>query len=283
MQVNTVSSNSVQSFGHNKPSKREMLEGFASLSDKQLQQLAIQKADEKYSDKKYRKTQNKLYYGIPIVAALSSAIAGTQLIKIPENLAKTENVERMGKFVADRARSIRFNRFVGGALAGTAAFAAFDLILKGKRQIERKNKTAGEFAQNHPFLSSMIGITAALGTIIAGGAGISKLAGKASSKINISSLRTLVKGKNLLNNSKILNKASELTAKAPALVKSFAKGALNIAPWLLVLGSFTNSISYSNNKTRAIYQNYDQLKTAQAQVREALDNEDAVQDIDDEE
>lgn len=273
MQVNSVSSNSVQSFGqHKKPTRQEMLEAFANLNDKQLQQLAIAKADKKYSEKKFRKTQNRIFYSIPIVGALASAITSPQLIKIPEALAKTENLERMGKFVADRARSIKFNRFVGGAVLGTAAFATFDLILKGKRHLENKNKTAGEFAKKHPFLSMLGGLAVTAGVLIGGGLGLSKLAGKASSKMGIGTLRRLAKGKNLLNNNKILNKTSELISKSPAIVKSFAKGALNFAPWLLVLGSLTNSISYSNGKTREIYKNYDHLKTAQAKVRETLEN-----------
>lgn len=281
MQVNSVSSNNVQSFGHRRPTQREMLEGFANLNDKQLQQLAIEKADEKFNEKKYRRTQHKFFYSIPIVGALASALTSTHIVNIPEALAKTENTARLGKFVADRARSIKLNHFVGAAALGTAAFATFDLIFAGKRQLEKKNKTARNFAQNHPFLSLVSGLAVTAGAIIAGGMGISKLAGKAS-KPSISRLRTLVKGKNFLNNNKVINKASKLISKAPQIVKTFAKSALNFAPWLLVLGSLTKSIGYSNGKTREIYKNYDQLKVAQTQVREALKAEEAQEaDIDD--
>ncbi len=277
MQVNSVSSNNIQSFGHRRrPIEREMLEGFANLNDKQLQQIAFDKADEKFNDKKYRRTQNRFFYSIPIVGALASALTSTHIVRVPEALAKAENAKRIGKFIADRARSVKFNHFVGAAALGTAAFATFDLIFAGKRQLEKKNKTARNFAQNHPFLSLVSGLAVTAGAILAGGMGISKLAGKASSKPSISTLRTLVKGKNFINNNKVLNKASKLVSKAPEIVKTFAKSALNFAPWLLVLGSLTKSISYSTGKTKEVYKNYEQLKTAQAQARDALALQDAV-------
>ena len=273
MQVNSVSQNNVQSFGNRKQEKMERMIVFANLNDKQLQQIALKKADEKYNAKDYNRKQNLLYYGIPIVSALAN-IQNPVLVNIPKNITP-KNVSRIEKFVADRARGIKFMQFGKSAILGTAAFAVFDLALRAKRKIDKKSETLSNFNKEHPFLSTIGNLAIATSAVLLGRAGLAKVAQKLPAKVDRNTLKLLVKGKNFLNNNKVINKVAEYAQKAPAVVKSFAKGTLNFAPWLLVLASFTNSINYSGNKTREIYKNYDQLKTAQAEVRAVLDDMDA--------
>ncbi|MGN0031248.1 MAG: hypothetical protein ACI37Q_04765 [Candidatus Gastranaerophilaceae bacterium] len=273
MQVNSVSQNNVQTFGNRKQDKMERMIAFANLNDKQLQQIALKKADEKYSAKDYNRKQNLLYYSIPIVSALAN-IQNPVLVNIPKNITP-KNISRIEKIVADRVRSVKLKNFGKSALLGTAAFAVFDMALRAKRKIDKKSETLSNFNKEHPFLATVGNLAIATSAVLLGRAGLAKVVQKLPTKLDRNTLKLLVKGKNFLNNNKVINKVVEAAQKSPELVKTFAKGALNFAPWLLVLGSFTNSINYSGNKTREIYKNYDQLKTAQAEVRAVLDDMDA--------
>ena len=273
MQVNSVSQNKVQSFGNRKQDKMERMIAFANLNDKQLQQIALKKADEKYSAKDYNRKQNLLYYSIPIVSALANFQAPT-LMALPKNI-KPENLDRIKHLMADRTRSVKLKNFGKSAILGTAAFAIFDLALRAKRKIDKKSETLTNFNKEHPFLSTVANLAIATSAVLLGRAGLAKVVQKLPTKLDRNTLKFLVKAKNFINNNKVINKVANYAQKAPEAVKTFAKGALNFAPWLLVLGSFTNSINYSGNKTREIYKNYDQLKTAQAEVRAVLDDMDA--------
>lgn len=277
MQVNSVSSRAVesqQSFGkrHRNVDKKtlelEALERFANMDDRELGMLAYKKASYSVNDKKHKRISNALYYSIPLAAGLAAAIKTPSKVLSKAGLVNTSRALRLGNFAAS-------------ALSWAGTFAAIDLIFAGKRKLDKASPTMNEFSTNHPILSTIATIGASIGAIFLAGKGISKLAGKLlpktagalSSKFSVKELRALAKTSDKLNNSKILNKVSEKLAKVPSAIKNFAKGVIDYSPILLICSSIAHSFNHQNVKTREVVRNYEELKVAQAQVREALENE----------
>ncbi len=265
MQVNSVSYNSVQSFGQHKPTQREYLEGFAALDDKDLRKIAYAKASNEVNDKKHRRISNAIFYSIPLAAGLAAAV------RTPSVLGKAAN----------RLRGAKLVNFATTALNWAGTFAVLDLVFGGKRVLERHSESARNFAKEHPILSTIGTIGAGIGLLFAGGKGVSKLADKALSKVRVKDLKNVIKANNKLNNSKILNSISAKLAKVPSSIKGFAKGLIEYGPVLLFVSHVTHSINHSNVRTRQTYKNYEELKDAQNQIKEVLGKADEAPEADD--
>lgn len=261
MQVNSVSSQPVQKFGH-RLTQREYLEGFAQLNDKDLQTLAAIKASNDVNDKKHRRISNAIFYSIPLAAGLDSAV---------KTLAKNPKMLRGNKLAA----------FAGTALSWAGAFAGIDLVFAGKRKLEQSNKAARGFAQEHPILSTIGGFAAAIGALALGSKGISKLKSKLLSNTVVRNeiFRNFVENSKKLNESRILNTAAEILKQVPSPIKNFGKGVIAYGPLLLVVGSITHSINHSNAKTKQVYKNYADLKTAQNELRNSLANREISKEV----
>jgi len=263
MQVNSVSSANVQSFGHRQKHQNytgaQMLTAFADMSDRDIQKLAYAKASKDVNDKRFNRVQNGIFYGIPIAFSLSAALSNsTKLLAKPGYL-----------------RGTKLAVFAGTAAKLVGAFLTFDLTMAGKRSLEKHSQKANDFASEHPFLSLAAGIGAFAGILALGSKGISKLSSKSSNKVSVSTLKTIVKINNKLNNNKVLNTISKGIDKVPSAIKSFSKGLLSWTPAMLIATSVMNTISHTNAKTGAAYRNYQLLKADQQQVREALERADA--------
>lgn len=263
MQVNSISSQNVetrQSFGQ-RNREREALERFAELDDRSIRHLAYQKASVDVNDKKHRRISSALYYNIPLAAGLAAAV-------------RTPAVKNM-------TRSLRLRNFGATALSWAATFAAIDLIFAGKRKLDKASPAVKDFSANHPIVSTLATIGASIGAIYLGGKGISKLAEKAlsksanaiSNKFTIKQLRSMAKLNQTLNNSKFLNSVSEQLAKVPSSLKNFAKGVVDYGPILLICSSIAHSFNHENVKARQVVNNYNDIKEAQANVRNILANE----------
>ena len=264
MLVNSISAQNVeskQSFGR-RNREREALERFADLDDRSIRQLAYQKASVDVNDKKHRRISSALYYNIPIVAGLAAAV-------------RTPAAKNM-------TRALRLRNFGATALSWAATFAAIDLVFAGKRKLDKASPAVKDFSANHPIVSTLATIGASIGAIYLGGKGVSKLAEKVmaksanaiSNKFSIKQLRGMAKLNNALNNNKALNYVAEKMAKVPSSLKNFAKGVLDYGPILLICSSIAHSFNHENVKARQVVKNYEQIKEAQANVRDALDNED---------
>ena len=276
MQVNSLSSRNVepkQTFGRRlsredrAAMEREALEQFANLNDRQLQQLAYMKASYNVNDKKHKRISNALYYSIPLAAGLAAAI------RTP---AKTLSA----KGLVNSSRALRLGNFAASALSWAGTFAAIDLIFGGKRQLDKSSPAVREFSEKHPIISTIATIGASIGAIFLAGKGISKLAkkvlpkasGTLSKTFSTKELRAVAKVSDKLNNSKILNWASEKLTKVPSAIKNFAKGVIDYGPILLICSSIAHSFNHQNVKAKEVVMSYEQIKDAQDQVRTALAN-----------
>lgn len=259
MQVNSVSTsvvNANQSFGR-RNLDREYLEQFAELDDKSLKQLAYQNAAYKVNDKKHKRISNALYYSIPIAAGLA-AIVRTPA-KIVAEIAKKAKIS---------PRTVKFNNFAGTALNWAGTFLAIDLVFGAKRKLDKSSKTVNEFSNNHPILSTLATIGVTIGAMFAAGKGISKLAAKAP-KARVDKMMNAL-DKKLVNN-KVLNKMSEKLSKVPSAIKNITKGVIDFGPLLLICSSIAHSFNHQNVKASETVKVYDELKTAQSQIRTILD------------
>lgn len=257
MQVNSVSLNSTSS----KPAFKSFqsdVETLAMLDDNTVRKIAYAKASHDVNDKKHKRITNALYYSIPLAAGLAAAV-------------------RTPKF-SKYTRSLKLNNFVATTLNWAGTFAVIDLVFGAKRRLDRKNPTMNEFTKNHPVVSTLATIGASIGAIFALGKGASKLTSKFASKLTFKDLRSAVTFNNKLNNNKFLNKASEKLAKVPAGIKGFAKGVLDYAPMLLIFSSIAHSFGHERVKATEYQNNYRDIKTAQAMIREGLSNRQQVKE-----
>lgn len=283
MQVNSLSSRTVepqQSFGHRRSKaerqralEREAFEQFADMDDQTLKQLAYMKASYSVNDKKHKRISNALYYSIPLAAGLAAAV---------KNPVKALSA----KGLVNSSRALRLGNFAASTLSWAGTFAMIDVIFGGKRQLDKASPAVREFSEKHPIASTIATIGASIGAIFLAGKGISKLVNKmmpkASSTLSktfsTKELRAVAKVSDKLNNSKILNWTSAKLAKVPSAIKNFAKGVIDYGPILLICSSIAHSFNHQNVKAREVVKGYEELKDAQAQVREKLANDELPSD-----
>lgn len=254
MQVNSVSLNNAGSKTSFK-SMRDELETLAALDDKQVRQIAYAKASHDVNDKKHKRIDKALYASIPVAAGLAAAVT------------RTPNV---GKYT----RALRLNNFLGTALNWAGTFLAIDLVFGAKRKLEKSNPSMNEFSQNHPVLSTLGAIGASLAAIWGLGKGssklVSKIVSKASPKQTKAADKMFEKFVTKLNKNKTLNNISKQLGKVPSGIKNFAKGVLDYSPLLLIVSSIAHSFGHEKVKTQEYANNYRDIKTAQAMVRQGL-------------
>lgn len=263
MQVNSITPVSVQSkssFG-NRDFSRQILEEFANADDKALKQAALQKASIDVNDKKHRRISNVLYY------SFAPAIGLAAMIEKP-----AEAVSKLAKI--STSRSLRLKNFAGNTIGAAIALLGVDLVMRGVAKLENSSDKIRKFTKDHPVMSFLATAGTGIGALTLLGAGALKLQNLVKSKpVKFATKKLAYQINNKLNNSKILNKASELLTKVPSAIKGFAKGAAAWAPLLLVLANINHSFNHAKAKTVETAKNYTQLKEAQTQVRMALANE----------
>lgn len=263
MQVNSIKSVSVQSkssFGDRNVS-REILEDFANADDRTLRQAALQKAAIDVNDKKHKRISNALYF------SFAPAIGLAAMIEKPANA-----VSKLAKISTSRA--LRLKNFAAHTFGAALALLGVDLTLKGAAKLEKSSDNVRNFTNEHPIISFLATAAAGIGAISLLATGALKLQNVVKSKpAKFGTKKLAVKLNNKLNNSKVLNKASELLTKVPSAIKGFTKGVISWSPLLLVLTSMNHSFNHARVKTAVAAQNYTQLKVAQDQVRTALENE----------
>lgn len=263
MHVNSISAGSSvnQSFGQSN------IERLANLSEEDIRKLSYKKASHDVNDKKHKRITNTLYYSLPLAAGIAAAI---------RNPGKAEAVIKAGKKATKNinlGRAIRFNNFVSTVASWGVTLLAVDAIFGGKRALDKHVKSVGDFSKEHPILS----VLGTMGVATVAMLGFGKLYTKGLNKL-VSTLpkekldKAAVELAQKLNKNKVLNGISKKLAKVPSGIKNFAAGVIDYSPMLLVATSIVHSFSHQNAKNLEVQNNYRDLKIAQAQAREYLEN-----------
>lgn len=244
MQVYSVNSSNLklnQSFGNG-----DFQEQFAQLSDRELRQIAYNKASHDVNDRRHRRLDNAIINSIPLAAGVAAAAA-----------AKTN---RIGKLAA----------FGLGTASWAIPFAIVDATFGLKHFVDKKIKAFGDFSKENPFLS----LVGAVGASFLGFAlfrkGANVVLDKYGAKIMAKSKPFVNKLSKALDSSKVLNKAEDVLKKVPSSLKEFSKTALDWAPWALFFTSIAHSISHDKARNAQFEHNYVTLKTAQQNIREDI-------------
>lgn len=266
MQVNSVSLNNPSAKPAFKAATREQLEAFADLDDKAIRQLALTKTSHEVNDKKHNRIKRALYWSIPLAAGIAAATASPGKI-----------VSKLG---TNFSRSARLTNFAAQTLSWAGTFLAIDAVFGAKSQMDKHIPSMKKFTQEHPVVALLGTVGAAIGTMFGLRYGAGKLFAKfAPAKTPVKTLKSFINFNSKLNNSKVLNKTSELMAKVPSALKNFGQGVLNWSPMLLIFGSLTHSMNHEKVKTQQFVNNYQNMKGAQAVVREGLAMQDAVEEM----
>lgn len=266
MQVNSISS-----ANSTRPSFKSFesdVEALARLDDKTIRKIAYAKASHDVNDKKHKRITNALYYSIPLAAGLAAAVKKPAPIKLVKSV--------------DLSRFARLNNFASTTLGWAATFLAIDGVFATKRYLDKKVPDMNEFSKNHPVLSTLGTVGVAIAAIAGLIKGSSKLVSKIFSKMSPKTAKdidkTTIKIARKLNNNKLLNSISKQLAKVPSSLKNFAKGTLDYAPLLLIVSSIAHSFSHERVKAAEFQNNYNDIKNAQALVRQGIAIKEAVEE-----
>lgn len=259
MQVNSVSLANANS----KPvfkGPREDLEDFAYMDEESTRNLALARTSKDVKDKKHKAISRALYLAAPLSGGLAAACS------VPSKV-----LTKVGGVNVSRATRIAAG--AAGALRLGALFLGIDAIFALKNKIDNSSETMREFSQKHPLMSFFGTVAASFAAFYGLKHGAAALSKKLPStgKHPMKAVRSLLKFSEKLNNSKILNKASEITAKVPAFVKTATKSVLDWGPVLFILAHFSHDVSHKREKAIAFQDNYNQIKGEQAVIRAALD------------
>jgi len=269
MQVNSISSNDVQSFGQKKGYKapenmiaeRRVLEMLANADNRQLQHLAVKDASAAAHGKAHERAHRVVWYNLPLVAGLAAVVGNPA--KASAKALFSPRMKNLGTFA--------------GVTAGVAfGLALINAVFAGIQKLGSSFEATRKFDKNHPILSIAGTIGAAYGVFSLAGAGISKLIERASEHIKPSVVDKAMKkavafDKKLVNNG-VLNSISNVISKTPASVKNAAK---KFAPFIIpsmIVFDLAQMLGYSANKNSIAYKKYDELKTAREEARNILND-----------
>lgn len=255
MQVNSVSLSSNANNTAFKASLEEQV--FASLKDRDLRNMAWAKASKDVNDRKHRRIDNALLLTLPLAGGLSAVAQ-----KFPP--------EAVAKFGAHNMRAVKFARFGLISASWAAGLAALGALWGTKDYLAKKI----DIIKNNPVISSIATFAAGFGVLAGvdrlGAKGLVKLINSVDGKKVLPHLR---KARNLLNDSKILNKASEFMAKFPSPIKDMARGTATLAPLLVIGTQIGHIFGHQNVRAKVAQRNYEELKQAQENIRENIIDE----------
>lgn len=259
MQVNAVSLNNVESFGSRKYKKdhqeneysklySKVIDDLPNASDEDLKKLAIKDAAIAVNDKKHKRINNALYWSLPVVGGLATVVRNPVKGRLG-NLAK----------------------FSGANASWLGTFLLIDGIFAVKNKVSKNSDTVRKFDQNHPIISLGLTIGASIGAVALALTGGSRLANKAIKAVkpeNAEKLTNIVtKLDKVLENSKVLNTISKGIDKVPSSLKGLAKGIIDWAPMMMIIGQLSHSFNHAAVKNNVANQNYAELKIARDEAR----------------
>ncbi len=269
MQVNAVSLNNVESFGSRKkrdfsyddvpkggfiPAATKVLDDLPNASDEDLVKLAKLHASYDVNDRKHKRINDALYWGLPVVGGLAAVV---------------RNPAKAGTFMSARLGNL--TKFAGATASWLGTFLLMDGIFAVKNKVSKNSDTVRKFDQNHPFLSFALTAGAALGAVTLAIAGGSKLAPKVLNAIKPETaakftevVTKLDKG---LEKSKVLNKISKGMDKVPSALKGLAKGIIDWAPMMMIIGQVTHACNHAAVKNNVAAQHYAELRELRDEAR----------------
>lgn len=267
MQVGAVSLNNKINF---KASEEEF--HFATLKDRDLGQIAYDQACKQVNDKRHKRIDNALFYSLPVVAGLS-----TLAKKLPPLMQGETPALSIFAPVA-KVRGLKLLR--AGAVTGlwAAALGALALVAGAENWVIKKSESVRNFVQEHPVISTVGSLVAAVGAVY----GANRISGKVLYKLIPSVEKNLTKMTYLdkvLNNSKILNSAEKLIAKIPPSIKSIGATVLNWSPFVVMGTQIAHYFGHEHVKNKQAYKNYNELKEAQDNIRQNIIEEAVYQDV----
>ncbi len=262
MQVGSVSSSNYAHSNTFKGSPEEEI--FARLKDRDIRQIAWKKASIDVNDKKHRNIDRAIICSLPLAGGIAAAAA-----ELPAGIGKSARITRLGRFGVATAM------YTAGLLAVKAVWDSKDFLAK-------KSQTVKNFVTENPVISTLAALAVGFAAIVGVNRGGNKLITKAAQMLDKKGLsgKVIEQSRQLskaLNESKILNKASEFLKKVPAPIKEVGKVAAEFAPWIVIGTQFSHSYGHQQVKANVASKNYDELKEAQAIIRQDLAAEKAVE------
>jgi len=255
MQVSSVSLSSNARNTAFLASPQEQL--FATLKDHDLRNMAWAKASRDVNDRKHHRLDNALFLTLPLAGGLSA-------------IAQKFPPEAVAKFGTHNMRAVKFARFGLISASWAAGLTALGALWGAKDYLAKRV----DIIKNNPVISSIATFAAGFGVL----AGVDKLGTKGLVKVieKVDSKKVLPylrKARNVLNESKVLNKASEFMAKFPSPIKDIARSTATLAPLLVIGTQIGHIFGHQSVKNRVAQRNYEELKQAQENIRQDIADE----------
>lgn len=273
MQVNLVSLNNFKGQRvDGSITREEVLRAMYSLDNETIAKMAYVQTFDKKSQKRHNLISNAIMWSIPVAAGVAAGVRKPSVTNL-KDLAKLTRAKLPN---LDISRFMRLRNFAATTLSWGGTFAMIDLIFGAKHQLEKHSETSRKFSEKYPLLSMLGTVGVSIAALYGARFGAVKLISKKypqGFKLAAKDIKSLKNVSAKLNNSKVLNKTSELLDKVPSAIKEFSKGVLNWSPLLLVLTSIGHNAAYSKNKNIQYIKNYNNLKELQATALDALSNE----------
>lgn len=249
----------ISSYNKGFTGKRDRIDEAIVQDDKVIRDYAYYQSMKKVQDKKHKKLANALWYSIPVVAGISTAL-----------LTRGKS-SMFGKEVSGLAAKV--SNGIKAALPWAITLGIADTVIGAKNYVTNNSPTARQVENKHPFMSLLGTLGVGLAALIYAPRGFAKLYNKIGPK-------TMAKlGNGFQNAGNVINKikapkfaqniTSKLSEKAPSALKSATKSILYAAPEALLIGSLFHSINHSYNRNNEFNKNYSGMKEAQLNLAKA--------------
>lgn len=237
--------------------------GFTSKRDEMIAQddnyirtLALHKTLKKVNPERNRKINNAMFYSIPVVAGLSTAL----LTKGKTTLLTKELSGKAAKFAGGLKAAVGWGLFIGIA----------DAVIGSKHLLSKKSETVNEFEKKNPVLSFFGTLGVAMAALYYAPKGISKLISKIKPETMAKITGKIGKAGEKINKSTTLETIAKpvrsLIKKTPSAIKEAGKVALSWAPDALLLGTLIHSLSSGYRESSEYSRNYSNLKEKQLNI-----------------
>ncbi len=258
MQTQAIGANLTPNFTARRHS-RENIDNFINADDIEIRRQALAFANDVTDNKKHRKVSNAMFASVPLVAGLASAI-----------LTKGDSTF-LSKPVSGVAAKIG-NGIKTGAV-WSLLLGSVSLVGKASRELSKDSESVRKFNSDHPFLSFVAAVGAAVLTMTAGIKGLNYVASKLKPS-QVFSIRSKVgKAANAINKNGFVKSASKklsnFKAKVPSPIKSFAKVMISWAPDILLIGGIFHNINHEAKRGYVFSNAYNSVKERQLELSRA--------------
>lgn len=243
---------------------RANVDAIIGLNDNAIRAIAYEKTMAAVDDKKHRKLTKAMFYSIPLVAGVASAVLSPARSKF---LSK-ELTGISGKLM----NGLKTTAMWAGVIA------AVEAVSGAKSLIEKHSPEFKQANRENPFLSFVGTAAAFLGVVTLGGRYLPELTQKVMNHIKPASVtkfaNSVIKKGNKFNNLeavKTMNRWAKNLGKKDYMqpLKTVGETVLSWAPSLLLWGGVFHSINHGFVKNREFVNNYSNLKETQSNLAKA--------------